>query len=244
MIKCPTTTLLATFAVLIAFANTSSAATLDVINHSFETSTFTAWVKGGGLTSSGSFDPTTSDGFYTGTPTGMDGTRLAYQLRGSLVPAGYFEQTLAGADGIVSNGDDPTLAANTEYTITVGIGYRNGTRADSDGPEDFAGFVIELFADTTVVGSSTRLASAGPLGNSGEITDHSFSFTTSASPTGLGDALKIRIGRETGGDPLYLDFDNVRISAANAVPEPSSLLIASVLGLGMLLLGRRRRKNV
>jgi len=220
--------------VIASLGNVASAGVLDVVNHSFEAQQGdwnngapTGWVQSSGFTSRGNFNPTTfyPGSFYADTPSGMDGVMSGFMLRNP--DPGYFEQTLLGADGLAGGGDDPVLTADTTYTVTVAIGRRDGYRADSDGPEDFAGFIIELFAGTTVAGSATEVAGAYLPGSvAGDFTDYSFDFTTDATSAGLGEALKIRIGRETGGDPLYLDFDNVRIDGA-FVLLPATLMISA-----------------
>ncbi len=219
---------------------------INVVNHSFEAQQGTwnngaptGWVESSGFTSRGNFNPTTfiPGGFYADTPSGMDGVMSAFMLRNP--DLGYFEQTLLGADGLVGGGDDPVLTADTTYTVTVAIGRRDGSRPDSDGPEDFAGFIIELFAGTTVAGSATVVAGSYLPGSvAGDFTDYTFNFTTDATSAGLGEALKIRIGRETSGDPLYLDFDNVRIDGT-VIPEPATLGMVVVSGCGMLFLRRK-----
>ena len=121
-------------------------------------------------------------------------------------------------------------AANTTYELTVGVGNRNASFSPTDGTQAstfglYAGGDAEdggsLLGDLTV--------DAGPLGES-TFADYTATITTGDSVSGN---LFVSL-RNTGAGRSH--FDNVRLSV---VPEPSSIALFLLGGLG--LLAQRRR---
>jgi len=118
-----------------------------------------------------------------------------------------------------------TLAANTQYTLSVLVARRN------DGTP-YAGYTVSLLAGSTVIGFDT--AGVG-LGSGAHLTSIVSVNSNLVSPGLLGQALRIELTGPTGNQA---HFDNVQLDAT-LVPEPATL---SLLGLaaGGLLTRRRR----
>ena len=221
-----------------------------IANHSFEKmqgvtsiGVIEGWDVDPSLTSAGVFSVMTHlpGGFYSDvTSVGdLDQEYACYMLRGATSPAGGIQQTLAGFDNVIGTEDDPVLVADAEYSLTVAVALRDGSRTDSDELSDWAGAVIELLAGDEVIASKIYDATDPLLGEMGEFTDVNLSFITDANTAGLGELMTIRISREIGGDPSYLDIDNVRLTVTS-IPEPSTvaLLLSALAGLGCFF--RRR----
>jgi hypothetical protein len=228
----------------LALVASGRAVTISIVNGDFETggladnsnSAFPGVIPAGwsavpGAGPGGSFfgyyNPINDAGGYvsgvSGSP-GITGTMAGPNVFyfGSSVSGQGIQQTLTA-----------TLLANTDYTLTVARGTRNGDYNNT--------LRMMLLAGSTVL--TSRDVAPEPAGSSrGTFLDYSTTYTYSAANAGLvGQALTIRFleidnasGR-TGGE---VDIDNVRLSG---VPEPSS---ASLLGLaGAAFFLRRRQKQ-
>ena len=215
-------------ATLLATQGQFDGTAIHVRNPSFETPSGTGlsgvvdhWTFAGFGTgqSAGSFSPAqTSPGVFYSSPTGVNGNRVVYMLRGT--EFGYAEQALLGADGVAGGGDDSVLAPNSLYTVTMAVGRRNGSNTDA-----WAGYQVSMLAGDAVVANKTVAGGAKggveeqSIGPAGAFTDHAWSFTTDDDPAGYGSQLKVRIGRnaQAGSTGRYLDFDNVRVSVMSDV---------------------------
>jgi hypothetical protein len=164
-------------------------------------------------------------------PTGWQGTGEVNLFRPSTVayPSGVGPDGLQiGATGdIFGPGalfqDLPvTLIAGSTYSVSGFI----GNRADSGGSG-------EILLETTL---GAIVASTGAVTSpSGTFQKVGFSYTALPGNPNLGEGLRIVLDRPTG---LQANFDDIQIT----VPEPSSLLIAS-LGLAGLIVAVRARKH-
>ncbi|HEX7261638.1 MAG TPA: sialate O-acetylesterase, partial [Luteolibacter sp.] len=107
------------------------------------------------------------------------------------------------------------LRADHTYTLTAAIGVRSAAAT-------FGGATLELLAEGNVLVSRTidraGLDALNGGNASGKFTDIALSFITGQTVT-PGQPLAIRI-RKPGGAGTYLDFDNVRLTAA-ATPYAS-----------------------
>ena len=177
---------------------------------------------------------------YYNDPTPPDGNLVAI----------IYNQTNFGATefGIEQTLSD-TLAANTQYTLTVevgniGSGTSNNGAGDPYNLDGFPGYRIELLADGVVLDEDD---------NSLVIPEREFAtatipFSTGLSHTQLGQSLGIRLISLNSGNPSdalpatidanEVNFDNVRLTAT-AIPEPRVYGILS--GTLALLLALRRR---
>jgi uncharacterized protein (TIGR03382 family) len=220
-----------------------NAASITILNPSFETPDL---VTDTSSAVSGTSWRRVGDG---SNPLGIDAAGLAKR-----VGAGTFgtildptPDPLDGEQALYLNGSQEsvfqvltaTLQANTTYTLTVDAGDRLGLDFQAceirlgtvTVPLVSADFGLNLLAGT-VVSNTTPFNDAGA--NDGWETWVT-TFTTGASPVGLGDQLRVEIVT-TGGIQSY--FDNVRLDAVT-IPEPSAFALVSLCGLGLL---RRRRR--
>ena len=218
----------------------ANAVTISIVNGDFETgglidnrnSAFpgvipTGWSAVPGAGPSGDFygyyNPINDAGGYvsgvSGSP-GITGTMAGPNVFyfGSSVSGQGIQQTLTA-----------TFLANTDYTLTVARGTRNGIYNNT--------LRMMLLAGSTVL--TSRDVAPEPAGSRGTFLDYSTTYTYSAGNAGLvGQALTIRfLEIDNPGNPqAEVDIDNVRLSG---VPEPSS---ASLLILGLAaVLARSRR---
>jgi len=220
----------------------AEAATISIVNGDFETggladnsnSAFpgvipTGWSAVPGAGPSGSFfgyyNPINDAGGYvsgvSGNP-GVTGTMAGPNVFyfGSSTNGQGIQQTLSA-----------TFLANTDYTLTVARGTRNGDYNNT--------LRMMLLAGSTVL--TSRDVAPEPVGSRGTFLDYSTTYSYSASNVGLvGQALTIRfLEIDNPGNPqAEVDIDNVRLSS---VPEPSSasLLLAGIGGLVALRWRRR-----
>ena len=127
-----------------------------------------------------------------------------------------------------------SLQANSVYTLTVGVGNRNASFTPTDGSQ---ASTFGLYAGGDAGDGGTLLAEstvdAGPLGAS-TFADFSLVYeTTDALEAG---DLFVSL-RTTGGGRAH--YDNIRLEV---VPEPTSLTLIGIAGLGLMSLRRRRTK--
>jgi len=145
-----------------------------------------------------------------------------------------FEQTLAAS-----------LAANTRYELSVGIG--NIASGNSLGfgffnLDGFPGYRVDLLAGGEVIASDNNtLAGSIP---EGEFRLSTVTFTTGASDPRLGEALGIRLVNLNVLDPAFptadleVDFDDVQLSAV-VVPLPAMAPVMALLVAGAVAVRRR-----
>ncbi len=124
-----------------------------------------------------------------------------------------------------------TLEANVNYSLQVDVGnIASGTAANGEFfPLDgFPGYRVDLLAGGQVIASDNNSLS-------GSIPEGAFStstiqFTATSGHSQIGQVLGIRlvnlnlIDSSFPDSDLEVDFDNVRMNAVTAIPEPSSLI--------------------
>lgn len=155
---------------------------------------------------------------------------LPTSIAGGVVPPGTFQYSVFQDIGVA-------LQPNTKYTLTVAIGNRNATFNPAGG---LAAFGVE------VVGGSALATGTFDAFNlaEGTFADQSVSFTTNATPVAGNIVIKLAnidvgLAQNLPGIGARSHFDNVRLKA-NAIPEPSALAFLTTIGLGLVLLRRRK----
>ena len=242
------------FVVLIALSTTSpSRADLVTIqNAGFEDIT--------GQTVSNEFTLGTPVGWSLYDPNGV--TSVAGTFTGTLFPNGtdFFNTTAPegnrvsilfnrGAQGSGAYGYEQTLAAtlqaNTDYSLSVEVGnIQSGTSESGEffNLDDFPGYRVELLAGGVVIAQDNNSL----IITEGTFATSTVNFSVGAVHAQLGQTLGIRllnlnVPATPSGPDLEVDFDNVTLDATG-VPEPASLWLMSLGGIGMIVTLRRRRR--
>lgn len=126
-----------------------------------------------------------------------------------------------------------TFDNSTTYALTVALGTRVGYTS-------MANFQMSLYAGSTLVTSSTILASNyATASTAGTFNDYTLTYTAGTQNLSAlqGQALKlVFLQSGTGGE---VDIDNIRLSA---VPEPATWGLAAGGLAGTVLLVRRSRR--
>ncbi len=162
----------------------------------------------------GYFNP--QDSAYAGT-TGTPGT-----IGTMSGPNIFYFGTSASGEGI-----QQTLGSNfdlnTSYQLTVSIGCRGSNTYEAE-------VTLELLAGSTVLSQGTFLNS-----NVNTFADSSVTYTGGAANASLvGLPLTVRLSEyDQNATVTDVDIDNVRVTATNAAPEPSTF---AWLTLGTVLL--------
>ena len=172
----------------------------------------------------GVFQPSGSQGFVDTAPLSApaQGDQYAYLNANNAVP------------GTVLTSENPltTVSSGTTYTLTAALGHRFFTNLQ---PDDYQ---IELLVDGVSL-ASTTLVNAYDNITPGTWENLSTSFTAAAS----GGELTIRLSHFSD-DPTERQgaFDNIRLDATAAVPEPNTLL--GMLALFVTSFLRRRKRHL
>ncbi len=119
-----------------------------------------------------------------------------------------------------------TLQANSTYTLMVDVGDRS-TDPGTGNPSIALGTGTTMGSNLLTPATSDTTAPA-----LGEWTTWTVTYTTDASPTGLGDPLRIDLFATSAAGW----FDNVRLEV---VPEPATMSLLALGGIAML---RRHKK--
>jgi hypothetical protein len=220
---------LATAMGTLALATSANAASIAIVNHSFEDGDLTGWTNTGvvSLTVTQPVDANYAGSTVGDLPSPADGDFAA-------------TLTLGGNYGYIKQNTGVLVEEGLTYTLTVAVGARD----DAGLPDitDPASVLVRIgdgdgspFPAT--ITQTLLLGGAGLV--AGGFIDVTASFTAVAADVGKELSILIgasRVGGDTGGT---FDFDNVRLTDSTVVPEPSS---TALLGLGGLALILRRRK--
>ncbi len=184
----------------------------------------------------GTLTPTGSEFFTSGAPEGQR-VAIAFNFEGSGGQGEYgLIQTLT-----------TTLQANTQYTLNVDIGnIASGTAVNGDffDLNGFPGYRVDLLAGGVVVAQDDN-SLAGSIAE-GAFGLSTVNFTTGDLHAQLGQQLAIRLVNLNVVDPAFpgadleVDFDNVRLMASSAVPEPGTFGLLTIAAAAGAVFSRRR----
>lgn len=126
-----------------------------------------------------------------------------------------------------------TLAANTEYILSVRVGNIAVGGAAPFDLNGFPGYQVQLLAGGVVLAQDNNTLNPAE----GQFLLSTVEFTTDANPAQLNQPLSIRlINLGAANSGIEVNYDDVELEA-NAVPEPASAVLVL---MGALLLRRRR----
>jgi hypothetical protein len=168
----------------------------------------------------GVFFPTSGFSSTNPLPAPADSDQTAYVFPGAA----------GGTCSIATTNSLGTVAADMLYTLTVALGnwsvqsFNSGT------------YTIEILANGTAVASNTL---AGSSITQGTFEDLSANFTSPASGGVVGESLTIRLSGLAGANNDEGFFDNVRLDASAAVPEPGACTLLIVAAAGTFICCRR-----
>lgn len=222
------------FAALGLLPFTAEAASITVANFSFEDPVLadgasgapTGWV----VTDAGAAAVNPTDADYAGATGGaLPSPALGNQC--GAVQSGnysYFKQT-TGA----------TIEEGVTYTLTVAVGDRSDAT-----PYD--NILLRLGYGSAKYLSIIETQQFAPSDlEDGAFRDLSISFTAQVGAAYIGEQLAILIGASNNNTASKAtDFDNVRLMDDTVIPEPSTVLLAGLGGLGLLSRRFRRKTGV
>ncbi|MDX1932549.1 MAG: hypothetical protein SFU56_08085 [Capsulimonadales bacterium] len=220
-----------------------------VANGTFPVLTPTGWsildpgnILDGALDAVGIVNPTGTTFYPGGVPEGSNAALI------------YLGGDIGGTPVSLSQTLSATLRANTVYTLNVHVGnIASGTGLppfDTFGffnLTGFPGYRVQLLAGGMVLAEDDNTLA-------GSIPDGTFALSSIRAVIGnehqmLGQALEIRLTNlnraQTPENPgIEVNFDNVRLDASAAAPEPASLLLVVPGGMAAIVrLAARRRSR-
>jgi hypothetical protein len=143
--------------------------------------------------------------------------------------------TAVSGDYLVLSGTG--LQANMTYTLKADLLWSDGTISAAATLVLGSGSILGTHPlSMDVAQSSTAL----PVATNQWVTWTEI-FVTGASPTGLGDPLRIELGSPNQSAYAQVAFGNVRLDAT-PTPEPSTLVLLGMASLGLLAYAWRKRK--
>jgi hypothetical protein len=221
---------------LLGTVSTTHAASIAVINSSFESPVTSNYVNiNGGL-------PGWSAPADVNTYVVKNGGLVSFTSGVTGNQALFFEPYADGGNSYVYQNTGEAFAAGT-YTMTVDIGY--GLGFATDGGNATANFQLLSYDGSSYnysVGAAATTVSAATLaGHNGNLLAYTYTLNLDGTESFIGDDVVIFLQAQTTTPGIWqnVSYDNVRLNYVAAVPEPSS--VAMLLGgIGALTLLRRR----
>ena len=226
---------------ILLWIEATSADLLQVGNHSFESPDYPPgswgdfipdWEEDSGAGSNGAFVEYIL-GFASEGTQHLGINSLPTSINSGIVPPGTYQYTVSQNLGV-------SLQPNTEYTLTVAIGNRNsnftlpGNRSIIGLGFDSGVSIVEHSFDASTIPTGTFV-------------DQTVTYTTGETVTS-GNLTVLLTNFDEGlatGDVATASrahFDNVRLTAVR-IPEPNSLTLLALIGLGVMV-HRRRYHNL
>jgi hypothetical protein len=220
---------------LLGTVSTTHAASIAVINSSFESPVTSDYVSiNGGL--SGWSAPAFVNSYVV-----KNGGLVSYTGGVTGNQALFFEPYNDGGNSYVYQNTGEAFAAGT-YTMTIDIGY--GLGFATDGGNATANFQLLSYDGSsynyTVGAAATTVSAATLAGHNGSVQSYTYTLSLDGSEAFIGDDVVIFLQAQTTTPGIWqnVSYDNVRLDFT-AIPEPSS--VAMLLGgIGALTLRRRR----
>ena len=220
---------------LLGTVSTTHAASIAVINSSFESPVTSNYVNiNAGL-------PGWSAPADVNTYVVKNGGLVSFTSGVTGNQALFFEPYADGGNSYVYQNTGEAFAAGT-YTMTVDIGY--GLGFATDGGNATANFQLLSYDGSTYnysVGAAATTVSAATLaGHNGNLLAYTYTLNLDGTESFIGDDVVIFLQAQTTTPGTFqnVSYDNVRLNFT-AIPEPSS--VAMLLGgIGTLTLRRRR----
>ena len=219
---------------LLGTVSTTHAASIAVINSSFESPVTSDYVNiNGGL-------PGWSAPASVNTYVVKNGGLVSFTSGVTGNQALFFEPYADGGNSYVYQNTGEAFAAGT-YTMTVDIGY--GLGFATDGGDATANFQLLSYDGSTYnysVGAATTVSAATLAGHNGNLLAYTYTLNLDGTESFIGDDVVIFLQAQTTTPGTFqnVSYDNVRLDFT-AIPEPSS--VAMLLGgIGALTLLRRR----
>ncbi|RPJ32247.1 MAG: PEP-CTERM sorting domain-containing protein [Verrucomicrobiaceae bacterium] len=221
---------------LLGTVSTTHAASIAVINSSFESPVTSDYVNiNGGL-------PGWSAPASVNTYVVKNGGLVSFTSGVTGNQALFFEPYADGGNSYVYQNTGAAFAAGT-YTLTVDIGY--GLGFATAGGNATANFQLLSYDGSppynySVGAAATTVSAATLAGHNGNLLAYTYTLNLDGSEDFIGDAVVIFLQAQTTTPGTFqnVSYDNVRLNFT-PIPEPSS--VAMLLGgIGALTLRRRR----
>ena len=154
-------------------------------------------------------------------------------------PAGGTHALWIGGDGGWAARYGQVIAANTVYTLTAAVGER---LCDIEGLWELQLWAGNASGPGTLLTETAYNSPGANLPSVGGWAENSVTFDSTGSSY-VGEVLWAELATDAVGGYDNGMFNNVQLDANSPVPEPSTLIVWSLLGALAVSLGWRRRRK-